>query len=108
MTSEFEVELLRQAVKLGAVHWSRHALRRSLERSIPRQRILDAILKGEVIEVYPQDMPLQSLLLMHTDREPLHVVCAYDATNRVTNIITVYHPDLEHFEPDLKTRRRKT
>ena len=35
------------------------------------------------------------------------MVAAYDEVNHYSYIITAYKPDLDHFEEDLKTRRKK-
>ncbi len=40
-------------------------------------------------------------------RAPLHVVAALDERIPKVFIITAYEPDLEHFEPDFKTRRKR-
>ena len=40
--------------------------------------------------------------------KPPHAVPALDETNEWAYVITVYEPDLEHFEADYKTRRKGT
>ena len=64
-------------------------------------------MSGEVIEVYPEDRPYPSCLMLQAESEPLHVVAAVDALAEVCHIITAYRPDLEHFEPDWKTRKKE-
>ncbi|MFZ3012700.1 MAG: DUF4258 domain-containing protein, partial [Nitrospira sp.] len=66
-----------------------------------------AILHGEVIEVYTTDRPYPSGLILHVETEPLHVVAAAESVDSVCHVITAYRPDLEHFETDYKTRRKK-
>jgi hypothetical protein len=39
--------------------------------------------------------------------KPLHVVAALEETSPRVYIITAYEPDLEHFENDFRTRRKK-
>jgi hypothetical protein len=40
---------------------------------------------------------------------PLHVIVAWDRSAAgLVYIVTAYEPDEEHFEGDLKTRRRRT
>ena len=75
-------------------------------RGISRNQVKQAILQGIIIESYPSDQPFASLLLANQQAEALHVVLAYDMTNAECHIITVYNPDLFHFEADLITRRR--
>ena len=62
---------------------------------------------GEVIEVYPADRPYPSCLMLYVEADPVHVVAAADADARICHVITAYQPDLEHFEPDWKTRKKE-
>jgi hypothetical protein len=75
--------------------------------AIGRAEVVAAIMKGEVIEVYPTDRPYQSCLILYTGADPVHVVAAADTAARICHIITAYRPGLEHFEQDLRTRRIK-
>ena len=51
-------------------------------------------------------MPYPSTLFLGwVDGKPLHVVVALDAWSQWVYIITAYEPDLEHFEPDYRTRK---
>ena len=68
-------------------------------------RLKSAILHGAIIENYPDDHPIPSILLAVNQPEALHVVLAYDAASEQCHIITAYRPDLTHFELDLITRR---
>ena len=97
---------IRKAVKAGRIQWNRHALERIMERGIKRSVVKRLLLKGKVIEDYPDDQPYPSALFLgYAEREPLHVVAAFDPKSQYCFVITVYRPDLEHFEPDYKTRR---
>ena len=88
------------------MEWQLHALRRLLARGISRSDVFTVLLSGEQIEDYPADKPFPSALFMGwTTNEPLHVVAAFDSVSQWAYIITTYRPDLEHFEPDFKTRR---
>lgn len=99
---------LRRALETGAIEWQRHSLERMLARGISREDVFEVLSSGEVIEDYPTDTPFPSALLLGWRRnEPLHVVVALDSVSLQGYIITVYHPDLEHFEPDFKTRRAR-
>jgi hypothetical protein len=107
MPVEYELGPLRRAVEAGTIHWHQHALSRALERGISRTETILAILEGEVIEVYLHDRPYPSVLLLHTAPQPLHVVAAVDVLASVAHVITVYRPDIKHFESDWKTRRKQ-
>jgi hypothetical protein len=101
------IEILREAAALGRIHWHQHALERFLERGISRAEVVRAIMNGEVIEIYATDRPYASCLIFNAEAEPVHVVAAADASARICHVVTAYRPDLEHFEPGLRTRRKK-
>lgn len=68
--------------------------------------VFEVLLKGEIIEDYPEDKPYPSALLLGTIEEtPLHIVAALDEKTDICYIITAYHPDGKHFEKDFKTRK---
>lgn len=102
-----DLGILRDAAREQRVLWHLHSLERMLERGISRAQALRAVADGEVIEEYPEDRPFPSYLFMRVDERPVHVVAAADPSARICHIITVYRPDAEHFEDDLKTRRRE-
>jgi len=78
----------------------------SSKRGISRREVLEAIAHGEVIERYPGRQPYQSFLVLGVGEQPLHVIAAVDQSSETCHVVTVYRPDLEHFEADFKTRRR--
>jgi hypothetical protein len=108
MAEDLDIEILRASAAQGRIHWHQHALERFLERGISRAEVIGAIMNGEVIEVYPTDRPYPSCLILHVESEPVHVVAGADPTARICHIITAYRPDLEYFEPDFRTRRKKS
>ncbi len=90
----------------GRVRWRKHALERIMERGIGRERVKSVLMQGEVIASYLDDCPFPSLLLdgrVHDD--VLHVVASFDESDSYCYVITAYHPNLEYFEADLRTRR---
>lgn len=107
MGAGYDIENLRQAVLAGKIQWHHHALIRALERGISRNEAIQAILNGEVIETYVNDRPYPSVLILHAEAQPLHVVAAVDVIASVAHIITIYRPDSKHFESDWKTRRKQ-
>lgn len=108
MAMDLDIEILRGAAAQGRIHWHQHALERFLERGISRAEVVYAIMNGEVIEVYPTDRPYVSCLILNVEVEPVHVVAAADPAAQICHIITAYRPGLEYFEPDFRTRRKKT
>jgi uncharacterized protein DUF4258 len=83
-------------------------LERLLERGISRTEVVGAIMNGEVIEIYPTDRPYPSCLILYIETEPMRVVVAADPAARICHVITAYRPDLDHFKPDFRTRRKQS
>lgn len=102
------IEAIRSAFASGQVKWRLHALQRMLERNIGRVDVSQALARGEVIETYPVGKPFPACLIVgHAGNRPIHAVISWDAGTETAYVITVYEPDLEHFEADFKTRRVK-
>ncbi|WDN90155.1 hypothetical protein BuS5_03125 [Desulfosarcina sp. BuS5] len=78
-----------------------------LEKGISRASVKHIICTGKMIENYPDNKPFPSGLFYGIwQNQPLHAVIVYDLTEQKIFLITAYWPDEEHFETDLKTRRR--
>lgn len=90
----------------SSVHFSRHAIERMFQRSIPPDEIFECIRSGEIIANYADDLPYPSALLLNfTQQTPLHVLVARDDQTGSCYVVTVYHPDPELWGSDFKTRR---
>jgi hypothetical protein len=98
---------LRRCLAGGRIEWRKHALERMFERDIRRAEILETLARGEIITAYPDDHPVPSALIGAGGGIRLHVVAALDVDNATCYVITVYRPDDEHFEPNMKTRKRQ-
>ena len=85
--------------------FSQHALRRMFERAITPTQVKEAILKGETIESYPDDLPCPSRLMLWRSIPPLHVVVAQDLESRTRIVITAYYPDAALWSEDFTKRR---
>ena len=100
---------LRAILFAGRFEWRKHVLQRLAERGIRQASVVEVLLRGERIEDYPDDRPYPSALFFGmAEGKPLHAVAALDETDEWAYVITVYEPDLEHFEADYKTRRKGT
>ena len=78
----------------GEFEFSRHALKRIVERNISEQDITQAGAQANIIEDYPDDKYSPSCLLLgftQTGR-PLHIQVSLAETDLV-KVITVYEPD---------------
>jgi Domain of unknown function (DUF4258) len=83
-----------------------HALRRMFERGITEADVRKALLEGEEIAVYPDDLPYASrLLLGWRGGQPLHVVAAYNAPDDEEIVITVYEPDSALWDDGFRRRK---
>lgn len=103
-----DLSKVKTALGLGNIEWERHVLERLLQRTIPRNAVIEVLRTGDCIEDYPDDRPFPSALFLGWHRgKPLHVVVALDEVAPRIFIITAYEPDLEHFEPDFRTRRKR-
>lgn len=98
---------IKKACIKNQIVWKNHAAEKMTERSILRKEVIECIMNGDIIEVYPNDKPFISCLVFGytIDNKPLHVVCSY--SDDYLYIITVYEPNKNKlvWENDLKTRR---
>ena len=76
-----------------------------LERGILRSEVIRCVMRGEIIEEYPEDYPIPSCLVLGFVKagKPIHVVCSME--DNYIYIITAYEPNLFKWENDFKTRR---
>ena len=83
-----------------------HAIQRMFQRGLGERDIHQVLENGEVIEEYPDDQPYPSRLVVGWSRSrPIHVVAANNQDDHEVVVITVYEPDLSHWEPDFRTRK---
>ncbi|MCH5304721.1 MAG: DUF4258 domain-containing protein [Ruminococcus sp.] len=101
-------ELRAIAADAEKIVFTQHVLERIRQREVEKHDLLDIIMNGEIIEPYPNDRPFPSCLILYlkVNGKPLHLVCSMG--NNKVYIITVYEPDLKHWEPDFMTRREKS
>lgn len=100
-------QLMLKCMDAGRIIWRRHALERMLQRDVSRDDVYKVIRNGVQIEDYPGDFPFPSGLFSDTlSLRLLHVVVALDEPEDYLYVISVYEPDSDHFELDMKTRRK--
>jgi hypothetical protein len=101
------LEFIKKRLRERRVFWTYHVNMRLVGRYINRSEILAAIDSYEIVESYPQDKYLPSYLLHGSAfGSDFHVLIAVDVDEENVRIVTAYRPDLKHWEPDMKTRRR--
>ncbi|MFQ5431277.1 MAG: DUF4258 domain-containing protein [Nitrospinota bacterium] len=87
----------------GEYRYSDHAVKRMIKRSIERIEVENAILKGEIIEDYPDDKYSPSCLIYGKTKEGKNLHIQASLPPKVV-IITIYEPNNEEWI-DFKTRR---
>ena len=87
------IEQVRSQLNAGDFDFSRHALRRAVERNISEQEIRQAGLRATIIEDYPSDKYSPSCLLLGftLTGKPLHIQVSL-ADTELVRIITLYEP----------------
>ncbi len=102
-----EIEELQERVNDGNYLVKSHAVQHALKEGFTRQHIVDAILAGKIIEVYPEDQRvlINGTVLIDNVSVYLHIVCEY-ADAFYVEIITAYIPDpICWGDPPLKRRQ---
>ena len=87
--------------------FTRHAIQKMFQRNVTKSEIDNVISKGQIIEEYSKDSPLPSFLLLgFNDNRPLHIVIAFNKSDYICIIVTVYEPDPNLWKDNF-TRRIK-
>ena len=104
-----DLSTIQRAARAGRITWRYHALRRAGQRSITRERALQVLTEGEIIEQRPEAMPFPKCLMMAImeNESPLYVSAGYDHTDDRLYVITVHWLDPRKWE-DPWTRRSQT
>lgn len=98
-------EQIRRQLSIGEFEFSRHALKRAVERNISSGEITQAAETAELIEDYPDDKYSPSCLILGFTKEnrPLHIQVSFAETPTV-RIITLYEPDPQEW---IEFRKRR-
>lgn len=88
-----------------SLRWTNHMLIRLLQRQIALSDIEAALLSGEVIELYPEDYPYPSCLILGftVKNTAIHIVCGVSETELW--LITAYYPDKTEWTDGFKRRK---
>jgi hypothetical protein len=101
--SDDPLAFIQRCVRERKIHWTYHVNMRLAGRRITRNEILQAVDSYEIVEAYPADRYLPSYLVLGAQR--FHIHFATDVEGDNVRIVTVYRPDADEWESDLKTRR---
>ena len=98
------MSLIVSAVRQGQYQFTVHGAGKQIDRLITDQEIEEVMVNGEIIEDYQEHYlgPACLILGWTSHGRPLHIVCS---AKPVVDIITVYEPEPEEWEPDLRTRK---
>ena len=105
-----DIEIIRDRVRAGNYLIKSHAVQHALKEGFERKHMAEAVLKGTIIEEYPDDQRMlicgKSSFLQSIDIY-LHVVCEY-ADPVYVEFVTAYIPDeIEWEKPPFRRRKRK-
>ena len=100
-----ELDEVQSEIRTGNYRFSDHAVKRMIRRSIDRMEVEEAVLRGEIIEEYPDDKYSQSCLVYGVSKagKHLHVQLSLPAA---VIVITAYEPDASEWI-DYRVRRTK-
>ncbi len=95
-------------MECDVIKYTNHAIEFMAMRGIKEEEVENAVINGKAIENYPDDKPYPSKLVfaLLNDR-PLHLILALDEKTKTCFVVTVYEPNLEKFENDFITRKKK-
>ena len=83
-----------------------HAMSRMFERDISVADVRHVLAIGDIIELYPEDQPYPSrLVLGYVNNRPLHVVAAYNERENQIITITVYQPEADKWDETFRMRK---
>lgn len=101
------MENIRNYLSKRHIDWTKHCLNRLNQRNISILDVKTAINNGEIIEYYYDDFPYPSCLILgyNINNEMLHIVCGI--SQEILHMITAYYPNIDKWEEDMKTRRKK-
>lgn len=101
-----KIEDLVRAISGGRVRISDHADEEATNDGLSYDEIVVSVMRGEVIEDYPEDRPYPSCLIYGENErgEPIHSVWGYNEEKGAAVLITVYRPDPRRW---IEWRRRR-
>ncbi len=83
-----------------------HAIQRMFQNRISEEDVRHVLEDGEIIKNYPDDAPYPSrLVLGWLASKAVHVVAADDTETGDTFVVTVYEPDPELWESNVRRKR---
>ena len=106
-----DIKTIRKRVQDGNYLVQIHAVQHALKEGFERKHMVEAILKGKIIEEYPDDQRVLicgSAKIFDNLNMYLHVVCQY-ADPVYIEFVTAYIPDefRSHYPPFRRRKRKR-
>ena len=103
-----DIEDLIDAIRQNRLRISDHADEEAESDRLSFDEVFFSVLRGEIIEDYPDDKPYPSCLIYGDSfrGEPVHSVWAFNKETKWAVLITVYRPDPDRWI-DWRTRRKR-
>jgi hypothetical protein len=99
---------IKDCISDGRIRWTYHVTMRLQTRRLTAGMIYEAMDSLEIIESYPQDKYLPSFLLRGAYGEAVfHVQIATDTLGGNIRIVTMYNPDPEDWDKEMRRRRTR-
>ena len=105
-------EKIQELTRKNRMPLKKHTVLRMRLRGIPSDEVKEALQHCKVIEIYPNDYPLPSgLVVGYTKaKRPIHAVVVIDEEDEneeMAWIITVYEPNTSEWMDGFEMRRKK-
>jgi hypothetical protein len=101
------IKQIKEFAENDSIAFKKHSAIRMRQRNISANEVKEILIGGQVIEDYPDDIPLPTCLILGFTKKqkPIHAVVAVDESDRMLYVITVYSPNNEEWENGFKKRR---
>ncbi len=103
-----DLNLVAQLAQSDHIAFKRHTLLRMHQRVISADEVKEALSKPVLVEDYPDDNPLPSVLVLGYTLKgrPIHAVIAMEEKEPLVWVITVYEPAVDQWEKDFLKRKK--
>jgi hypothetical protein len=100
------IEPIQCAIAAGHIRVTEHADEEMVADGLSLDEVLRVMQMGEIVEAYPSDRPLPSCLILGQNQAgaSIHCVWAYNESNGLAVLITVYRVDPQRW---IEGRTRK-
>jgi len=103
---EITIQIIRSIAAKDRIAFKKHSILRMHEREIHADEVKNVLIKGEIIEEYPEIRPLPCYLILGhgAGKSPIHAVVAVYTDEQMLWIITVCNPSTDEWDVEFKRR----